>query len=36
MLPDISREFLGRMIEGKQIERASVGVQDGEFSYAFG
>ena len=36
MLPDISREFLNRMIDGKPIERASVGVQDGDFSYAFG
>jgi type VI secretion system protein VasG len=35
MLPDISREFLNRMIDGKPIERASVGVKDGEFSYAF-
>ncbi|HJW06203.1 MAG TPA: type VI secretion system ATPase TssH [Rhodanobacter sp.] len=35
MLPDISREFLNRMIDGKPIERASIGVRDGEFSYAF-
>jgi type VI secretion system protein VasG len=35
MLPDISREFLNRMIDGKPIERASVGVKDGDFSYAF-
>ncbi|OZB60518.1 MAG: ClpV1 family T6SS ATPase [Lysobacterales bacterium 14-68-21] len=35
MLPDISREFLNRTIEGKPIEKASVGVKDGEFSYAF-
>ncbi|BFI96613.1 MAG: type VI secretion system ATPase TssH [Rhodanobacter sp.] len=35
MLPDISREFLNRMIEGKPIERASVSVQGGEFNYAF-
>ena len=36
MLPDISREFLTRMIEGKPIEKASVGVKDGDFYYAFG
>jgi len=35
MLPDISREFLNRMIDGKPIERASVGVKNGDFSYAF-
>jgi type VI secretion system protein VasG len=35
MLPDISREFLNRMLEGKPIERVTVGVQDGNFSYAF-
>lgn len=35
MLPDISREFLSRTIEGKPIERASVSVSDGAFAYAF-
>jgi len=35
MLPDISREFLNRMLEGKPIERVKVGAADGEFSYAF-
>jgi type VI secretion system protein VasG len=35
MLPDISREFLNRMIAGDPIERASVSVQDGNFAYAF-
>src|SRR5690349_894462 len=35
MLPDISREFLNRMIAGDAIERASVGVKDANFSYAF-
>ncbi|HUW54114.1 MAG TPA: type VI secretion system ATPase TssH [Rhodanobacter sp.] len=35
MLPDISREFLNRTIEGKPIERASISVNGGEFSYAF-
>jgi len=35
MLPDISREFLTRMMEGKPIERVQVGVVDGNFSYGF-
>ena len=35
MLPDISREFLNRMMEGRPIERVSVGVGDGTFSYSF-
>ena len=35
MLPDISREFLNRMMEGKPIEGVKVGVADGNFSYAF-
>jgi type VI secretion system protein VasG len=36
MLPDISREFLHRMMEGKPIVAARVGVHDGQFNYAFG
>jgi type VI secretion system protein VasG len=36
MLPDVSREFLNRMIESRQIERASVSVADGSFAYSFG
>ncbi len=36
MLPDISREFLTRMIEGETIAKVKVGVTDGEFSYGFG
>ena len=35
MLPDISREFLNRMLEGRAIERVKVGVTDGNFSYHF-
>ena len=35
MLPDISREFLTRMMEGTAIERVSVGVTDSGFSYGF-
>ncbi|SFM81232.1 type VI secretion system ATPase TssH [Variovorax sp. OV329] len=35
MLPDISREFLNRMMEGKPIERVRVGVGENDFSYEF-
>jgi type VI secretion system protein VasG len=35
MLPDISREFLTRMMEGKTIGGVTVGVEDGNFRYAF-
>ncbi len=35
MLPDISREFLVRMMEGKAIAGVKVGVSDGQFAYAF-
>jgi type VI secretion system protein VasG len=35
MLPDISRVFLTRMIEGAPVTGVKVGVADAEFSYAF-
>ncbi len=35
LLPEISREFLTRMMEGKQIDRVHVSVTDGQFGYAF-
>ncbi|MDQ2779497.1 MAG: type VI secretion system ATPase TssH [Pseudomonadota bacterium] len=35
MLPDISRAFLTRMLEGSPIGGVKVGVADGQFSYAF-
>jgi type VI secretion system protein VasG len=35
MLPDISKEFLTRMMEGQAVERVHVGVADGEFKYEF-
>ncbi len=35
MLPDISREFLTRMMEGNDITSVGVGVSDGNFSYSF-
>ena len=36
MLPEISREFLARMVAGEPITSVKVGVRDGEFSYTFG
>ena len=35
MLPDISREFLTRMMEGGTIPGVQVTVKDGEFAYGF-
>ena len=35
MLPDISREFLTRMMSGQPIERVQVSVADGAFEYGF-
>ncbi|CAH0296298.1 Chaperone protein ClpB [Massilia sp. Bi118] len=35
MLPDMSREFLTRMMEGRTAERVEVGVADGAFDYRF-
>ncbi|WP_426104343.1 type VI secretion system ATPase TssH [Massilia sp. TSP1-1-2] len=35
MLPDISKEFLTRMMEGKAVERVQVDVADGQFHYQF-
>ena len=36
MLPDISRAFLTRMMEGHEIKSVDVGVKDSDFSYSFG
>jgi type VI secretion system protein VasG len=35
MLPDVSREFLNRMLEGKAIAGVKVEVRDGSFHYRF-
>jgi len=35
VLPELSREFLTRMLEGKEVEEARVAVEDGEFAYRF-
>jgi len=36
MLPEVSREFLQRMLEGKPITQVRVHVADNEFAYDFG
>jgi type VI secretion system protein VasG len=33
MLPDISKEFLTRMMEGHQVGRVNVSVQGADFAY---
>ena len=35
MLPDISAEFLRRLMEGREVAKVSVDVTDGEFTYSF-
>jgi type VI secretion system protein VasG len=35
MLPDISREFLTRMMEGRAIDRVRVVARDQQFEYSF-
>jgi type VI secretion system protein VasG len=35
MLPDISREFLTKMIDGKAVAGVNVGVKDKDFEYGF-
>jgi type VI secretion system protein VasG len=35
MLPDVSREFLKRMIEGQPISTVKVNVEEGQFAYGF-
>ncbi len=35
MLPDISAEFLNRMMEGKEVSRVAIDVTDSEFTYRF-
>ena len=36
MLPDISSEFLTRMMEGRPVEAVTIDARDGEFTYVFG
>jgi type VI secretion system protein VasG len=35
VLPNISREYLTRLSAGESIRRVALGVEAGEFSYAF-
>jgi type VI secretion system protein VasG len=35
MLPEISAEFLRRMLTGDEVRRVAIDVKDGEFVYAF-
>ncbi|TDK53018.1 type VI secretion system ATPase TssH [Antarcticimicrobium luteum] len=35
MLPDISAEFLRRMMEGDKVSKVAIDVAEGEFTYAF-
>ncbi|MFT6528018.1 MAG: type VI secretion system protein VasG [Celeribacter sp.] len=35
MLPDISAEFLKRMMQGKVVEKVAIDVANGEFTYSF-
>ncbi len=35
MLPDISAEFLRRMMEGQEVARVKIDAEKGEFNYAF-
>ena len=35
MLPDISAEFLRRMMEGREVAKVTVEVEDSEFVYGF-
>ena len=35
LLPDISREFLNRLVEGKVVSKVAVGVEDNNFAYTF-
>ncbi|MEM6656993.1 MAG: AAA family ATPase, partial [Pseudomonadota bacterium] len=35
MLPDISAEFLKRMMEGEEVEKVVIDITDGDFTYGF-
>ena len=35
MLPEIGREFLGRLAAGQEIKRVHIGVKDGNFTFTF-
>jgi type VI secretion system protein VasG len=35
LLPEIGREFLGRLAAGSEIKRVHIGAKDGGFTYSF-
>jgi hypothetical protein len=35
MLPNISRELLGRLMRREPLAKVRIAVQDGEFAYSF-
>jgi hypothetical protein len=35
MLPEIGREFLGRLAAGREIQRVHATVKDGDFAFSF-
>ena len=35
LLPTVSREYLNRLLEGRNISKVHVGVKDGDFTYEF-
>jgi type VI secretion system protein VasG len=35
VLPRVSTEFLGRLVDGRDIAKVEVGVRDGDFTYSF-
>ena len=35
LLPDLAREFLGRLMEGRSVAKVEVGVADNQFTYQF-
>ena len=35
MLPDISNEFLRRLMAGEEVASVAIDVTDGEFTYSF-
>ena len=35
VLPRISQEILGRIMEGRQVARVNVSVANGDFAYSF-
>jgi type VI secretion system protein VasG len=36
MLPEVSGEFLRRMMEGRKVDAVRIDVKDGNFTYDFG